>query len=272
MTGLQDFLQSRARDGCLPWQEQKAAAEHFDVTYRQVEEAALEQGINPARYQRNSSTISCSEQLCLLRSRVAIIGCGGLGGFIVDELARLGVGEITVVDPDQFEESNLNRQVLASFSTLGKSKVEAAARRVREVNPAVQVNPIKGRFSAANGAEILHGANVVVDALDNIPVRLELAQTCGELSIPLVHGAICGWYGQVTTQFPGEDTLEKLYGSCKLDRGMERILGNPSFTPAVVASLEVAEACKILLGHGTLLRRRVLFVNLLEMEMESFSF
>ncbi len=95
-------------------------------------------------------------------------------------------------------------------------------------------------------------------------MRLELAECCAALGIALVHGAIAGWYGQVTTQFPGDDTLAKSY--TRSGQGIERELGNPSFTPALVASLEAAEVCKILLGRGTLLRRRTLTIDLLEMD------
>jgi molybdopterin/thiamine biosynthesis adenylyltransferase len=115
---------------------------------------------------------------------------------------------------------------------------------------------------------MIQGADVVVDAVDNIPTRLELAKLCSELGKPLVHGAIAGWYGHVTTIFPGESTLEKIYHHWQAGAGIESDLGNPSFTPAVVASLEVAEVCKILLGEGTLLRNRMLSINLLEMEVE----
>ena len=88
------------------------------------------------------------------------------------------------------------------------------------------------------------------------------------MGIPLVHGAIAGWYGQVTTQFPGEDNLERLYSRSLEAKGIEQHLGNPSFTPAIVASLETAEVCKILLGMGTTLRGRNLFVDLLDMSFE----
>ena len=113
-------------------------------------------------------------------------------------------------------------------------------------------------YASENGIDLLQGANVVVDALDSIPTRMALCQSCAELNVPLVHGAIAGWYGQVTTQFPGDDTLAKLYGSHSASKGVEKELGNPSFTPAVVASLEVAEVCKILLHKGKSLQKREL--------------
>ncbi len=268
---LAGYLQRHAEGGFLPWEVQSGAAARFGLSAAQVEEVALALGLLPARYRRNQKTISTAAQLALLRSRVTVIGCGGLGGFVIEELARLGVGEIRAVDYDVFEEHNLNRQLLATIDSLGRSKAQEAVARARLTNPAVSVVPVMAKFTAANSQDILEGASVAVDALDNIPVRLELEQACSALGIPLVHGAICGWFGQIATVFPGDNTLQKIYGACPSEKGMETELGNPSFTPAVVASLQAAEACKVILGQGNLLRHRMLFINLLAMEMEEVS-
>jgi molybdopterin/thiamine biosynthesis adenylyltransferase len=267
METLPIFIRDHADGELLSWMHQVKAAKRFGLTMAHVEEAALERGILPARYQRNRNIISVSDQLKLFRSSVAVIGCGGLGGYIVEELARLGVGKIVVIDFDVFEEHNLNRQLFSSPANLGMAKVEAAAKRIGEVNPAVTLVPIQSAFSPESGAELLGGCQVVVDALDSIQVRLELADVCTSMNIPLVHGAIAGWFGHVTTQFPGDDTVQAIYRSWKAGKGVEQTLGNPSFTPAVIASLEVAEVCKLLLGHGTPLRGRQLMIDLFSMEM-----
>jgi len=123
-----------------------------------------------------------------------------------------------------------------------------------------------------NGFDLLQEVDVVVDALDSIPVRMELAEISAELDAPMVHGAIGGWYGHVATQFPGENTLRKIYSRSVQSKGIEIGLGNPSFTPAVVASLEVSEVCKILIGHGTTLSNRKLHINLLDMEVEEIRY
>jgi len=258
------YLNSQARDGIVSLAALAAAVERFGLSWAEAELLALENGLLPARYQRNRKMLSTAEQLRLARSRVAVIGCGGLGGYVLEELARLGVGRLVAVDPDVFEEHNLNRQLLATPALLGAAKVEAAVARLREVNPAVTVQPQQKAFSVANGAALLAGCALAVDALDSIPVRLELGAVCAGLEIPLVHGAIAGWYGQVTTQFPGDTTLADSYA--RSGTGIEKELGNPSFTPALVASLEAAEVCKVLLGRGTPLRRRTLVIDLLEME------
>ena len=270
MGDLRERLLSRAQGDLLPWADQQAAAEAYGVTTGQVEEAALEAGLLPARYQRNRMTLSTADQLKLFRSTVAVIGCGGLGGYVVEELARLGVGRLKAIDPDVFEEHNLNRQLMSTIATLGRPKVEAACARVAEINPAVQLLPSRERFCKENGKSLLSGADVAVDALDNITTRLELAGVCTDLGIPLVHGSIGGWYGQVVSQFPGENTLQTIYGRCADGVGVEKHLGNPSYTPAVVASLQVAEVCKILLDRGTPVARAMLVINLLDMEFSKF--
>jgi len=264
---LDSFLQEHAAGDLISWQHQLAAAERFALSLAEVEAAILAADLLPARYQRNRGMLSTQQQGQLFRSRVAVIGCGGLGGYVLEELARLGIGQIVAVDADVFEEHNLNRQLLSTPGTLGQAKVEAAVQRLAEINPAVVVKPVKDQFTRANGRDLLGGADCVVDAVDSVAARLDLEAVCSALRIPLVHGAIAGWYGHVATVYPGEDTLQKLYRHWTGGKGIEQQLGNPSFTPAVVASLETAEVCKVLLGLGVPLRNRQLTLNLLDMEV-----
>jgi molybdopterin/thiamine biosynthesis adenylyltransferase len=211
---------------------------------------------------------SLPQQLALFRSRVAVVGCGGLGGYIIEELARLGIGGIVAVDPDVFQEHNLNRQLYSAPDQLGRKKADVAARRVMEINPAVTCRPVVEAFDERNAAELLRGVDVAVDALDSIPARLLLAEMCDRRGIPMVHGAIAGWYGRLATQFPGDGTLQRLYPRNRELPGIEADQGNPSFTPAVVASLQVAEVVKILLHIGEPIRNRCLFLDLYHLEFD----
>jgi molybdopterin-synthase adenylyltransferase len=272
MTEVLAFLKDWTRDGLLPWSAHCAAVKHFDLSHAAIEGLALENGLFPARYQRNRNMISLEDQALLFASRIAVIGCGGLGGYIIEELARLGVGRIVAIDPDVFEEHNLNRQILATPANLGVAKVVAARERVAQINPAVTVDAVQDAFCCANGRGLLEGVNVAVDALDSISYRLELAEVSTAVGIPMVHGAIGGWYGHVATQFPGEETVQGIYRHWVAGKGIEQQLGNPAFTPAVVASLQVAEVCKILLGRGELLRNRKLAIDLLEMEVHEIPY
>jgi molybdopterin/thiamine biosynthesis adenylyltransferase len=268
MIELKADLAARALDGLVSFSDQLEAAASFGVSFARVEAEILRLGLCPARYQRNRSSICCEEQLLLLQSVVTVIGCGGLGGYVIEELARLGVGRIVAIDPDHFEEHNLNRQILATIANLGTAKVLAAADRVAEINPAVSLVPLQMAFSAENGRELLHSSTVVVDALDNLETRRALVEVCKDLGVSLVHGAIAGWYGQVITQRPGQDISGYFSGAGQQVKGVETELGNPSFTPATVASLQVAETCKLILGRGQTASGRMLLFNLLDMEFD----
>lgn len=212
------------------------------------------------RYTRNVPALTQTENESLRRYRVCVVGCGGLGGYIVEILGRLGIGNITVVDGDVFEESNLNRQILSDINSIGKSKALSAVERMKKVNPAINITPITKRLSLENSKEILYGHNIVMDALDNIESRLILQDTCSELLIPMVHGAISGWFGQVTTIFPGDKTLSKIYNSKENELPS---LGAPSFTPALVASIQCSEAVKVLINRGKVIKDAVLFIDLI---------
>jgi len=267
MDEIDAYLLSRAENGIISFAVQQGAATCFNMGLSEVEDRILSLGQLPMRYARNSAAISPEKQKILFRSTVAVAGCGGIGGYVVEELARLGVGTLIIIDPDVFEEHNLNRQVHATFANLGAPKVAAAASRIEEINPAVTTITHQDALSEKNGPDLLSGAKLVIDALDNISHRIVLADLCEQIRLPLVHGSVAGWYGQVLTQYPGERTLQRILGQYKRARGVEQELGTPAFLPALVASLEVAEAVKVLLGEGATLRNSFLSVNLLDMEM-----
>lgn len=265
---LQKFLDLHAENELVSWSVQLEMMALFSLNCSEADALIMRHGCLPARYQRNRSMLSVSHQQQLHGAQVAVVGCGGLGGYVIEELARLGVGRLRVIDPDVFEEHNLNRQLLATIGNLGRSKVAAAAQRVQEINPAVQVESRQVAIELSNGRETLAGVDVVVDAIDNIGGRLELAEICSQLKVPLVHGAIAGWFGQVVSVQPGQGTLQKLYANWTAGKGIEAGLGNPSFTPAVAASLQVAETCKLLLGLGRPMQDQVLSIDLLQMRFE----
>jgi len=215
------------------------------------------------RYIRNVNALSPRENESLKGFKVFVAGCGGIGGFVIEELGRLGIGHITAVDGDVFDETNLNRQLLSTLGLIGKSKSAAAKRRMEAVNPDVVVTPMHTMITDENCRDLIYGHDVVIDALDNVACRFLLEASCKAEEIPMIHGATAGWYGQVSVIFPGDNTLRKLYPADAV-KGAEVDLGNPSFTPAVVASIEVAEAVKVLLRRGNLLRNKLLTFDLLD--------
>jgi len=201
-------------------------------------------------------------QARLLRSTVAVVGLGGLGGGVVEGLARMGVGRLIVIDGDAFEDHNLNRQMLSAETDLGMHKVEAARRRVAQINSAVEVTGHATVLTRENALELLQGAEVIVDGLDRLPTRLMLQDAAQALGVPMVHGSIAGFIGQVMTIFPGDPGLKALYSSGQVpNQGAEAQLGCPAATPMMVAAWQVQEVLKIILGRGEPLRNRLLIMD-----------
>ena len=219
------------------------------------------------RYSRNKNLMSDDEIILLSQKKVCVLGLGGLGGYIVEMLSRIGVGSLTLVDGDVFDETNLNRQLFSSMNNLGSSKALEAEKRVRGINPLTKVIPVYEFIDSSNAMKIIANHDVIVDALDSIDLRKSIARACTELNLPLVHGAIAGWYGQVATIYPNDTTLDILYPK-DIKRGIEKELGNPSFTPALVASIQVSEVIKLLLNRGDLLRNSFMMIDLYTNDIE----
>jgi molybdopterin/thiamine biosynthesis adenylyltransferase len=248
----------------------KKITRKFQTKSREIEISALQNNIIPERYQPNSGVISLSEQAKLLQSKVAIIGAGGLGGTVLELLARMGIGKLIIADKDLIVDSNLNRQILSTETNLRQNKAEVAVRRVKEINSSIEITGHSIFINSDNVEKIIEGAEVVVDALDNLPSRFVLQKACRDLKIPLVHGAIAGFNGQLTTIFPEDKGLELIYGSNKdlPEHGSEAELGAPTVTPALIASLEAQEVVKILLKRGKLFRNRLLYIDIEDGTME----
>ncbi|MEJ2058319.1 MAG: ThiF family adenylyltransferase, partial [Desulfofustis sp.] len=211
----------------LSFQSQKRIAEAAGVGQKGVQLVALQQGIIPEVYVRNQKSLSNDDQVRLLQSRVAVIGLGGLGGTVTEILARIGIGSLTLVDGDRFDDSNLNRQLLSSTAVLGNEKALVAEERVAEVNPAVETRAVVSFLDEENGDELLVGADIVVDCLDSITTRFTLEQACRRIGLPLVSAAIGGTSGQVTVIYPDDQGLSRIYGDPeRVDhRGVEKSLG-----------------------------------------------
>ena len=250
-------------------------AHEYNCRIQDVYLKALNQRIYPYRYLRNREIISIQEQIKLAKSRVAVIGAGGLGGHIILLLTRLGIGHLVVVDHDVFEESNLNRQALCNEKSLGKSKSEEAVAAVGSINPAVRVTSYQVRINASNAEDILAGSGVIVDALDNITDRFLIEKLAKKLRIPLVHGALAGFEGQLMTIFPDDPGLKQIYGKVVKDKnskGAESVLGVPVIMPSLISTLQAMEVLKIILNRGRLFRNAMVFVDMETGQLNEYKF
>ena len=199
-----------------------------------------------ARYARNIPALSEAECDILKQKRVLVVGCGGLGGHIIDQLARIGIGALRVVDGDVFEPSNLNRQMLSEVNLLGTGKAKAAAEHITRINPDVTVEAAEEYLSENNAVQLLAGCDIVMDALDNIGSRKILAAACEKANIPYIYGAISGWVAQAAVSLPGDHLINTLYPE-EIEIHDKSVL---SFTPALCASMQTALCVKWLIGRS----------------------
>ena len=216
------------------------------------------------RYARNIPALTEEECALLRQKRVLVVGCGGLGGHIIDQLCRIGVGIIRAVDGDVFEPTNLNRQLLSDVPHLGISKVKAAADHVVRVNPDVSVEAVEEFLTGTNAAALLAGCDVVMDALDNIQSRKILAAACETAKIPYIYGAISGWVAQAAVSMPGDNLIGKLF-PVEVEIRDKSVL---SFTPALCASMQTSLCVKLLTG-GPVETGVLSYFDLLNQEFET---
>jgi molybdopterin-synthase adenylyltransferase len=251
-------------------------AARYGLKFSEIYLKALQQEILPHRYLRNRDALTPVMQLKLAESRVAVIGAGGLGGNAILLLARIGIGHLVVVDGDVFDESNLNRQALCRTENIGRPKATEAAVAVVAVNPGIEVSSHQVRLDPDNGKEILSGSQVVVDALDNVSDRFVVENLAKDLGIPLVHGAVAGFEGQVMSILPGDPGLELLYGTddkrWQTKDRPEAVFGVPGVAPSLIATLQVMEVIKLLLKRGRPFRNRMLRVDLETGEFQEIVF
>ena len=220
----------------------------------------------PARYARQLPILTEAGQRRLAEKRVLIVGCGGLGGHLAEHMVRLGVGHIRAVDPDVFEESNLNRQLLSTTPLLGASKAQAAAARARAIDPNVDFEAVPEAFTAENGDRLLGGCDLVLDGLDSVRDRLLLEAACARHDLPLVHGAVAGELVEAAVSPPGSGLLKTLYEGAP-EPAMKATL---AYAPACCAAIQSAQALRLLLGEEPPLWGKVLQLDLGDMTQTIF--
>ena len=216
-----------------------------------------------ARYERNIPALREEECARLRGRRVAVIGCGGLGGHLIELLSRVGVGHLRVVDGDVFEPSNLNRQLYSSPELFGRSKAKTAAERVRRMNPEIGVEAAAVFLTRENARALIAGCDAVLDALDSIESRRVLEEACHAEKVPYIYGAVSGWVAQAAISMPGDGLIERLYPEGTVLHSKSVL----SFTPALCASVQAALCVKLLTGRPVE-TGKLFYFDLLHQEFE----
>ncbi|HIH62630.1 MAG TPA: HesA/MoeB/ThiF family protein [Methanobacteriales archaeon] len=214
---------------------------------------------------RQMNFLKKDEQLKLKNARVAVIGCGGIGGAAIEMLARMGVGSLSIVDKDAFSISNINRQVMSDFHSIGKSKVAVTRERIWKINPFIEIEAFNCEVDEDNVDTIIEGSDVVIDAMDNIMSRVIVSRECRRSKIPFIHGAVHASMGQVTVFGDGTPSYEEVFklpsrGLGLTDEVKEKVQRLESEIPPVigpapniVGCIESFEALKVLTGKGSVI-------------------
>ena len=227
------------------------------------------------RYQRHLllPEVGNEGQLKLLDAKVLCLGAGGLGSPAALYLAAAGVGTLGIIDMDIVDASNLQRQILHNLDRVGDRKVDSAKKTLTALNPDVNVVTHDVRLSAANVMDIIRDYDVIVDGADNFPVRYLLIDASVKLGIPVVHGSIFRFEGQVSVFDPKhgptyrdllpEAPPPELAPSCA-EAGVLGVL------PGIIGSIQALEAIKLVLGHGDTLVGRLLTFDATELEFREY--
>ncbi len=215
--------------------------------------------------------IGYNGQLALKKAKVCVVGTGGLGNPILSRLAAMGVGALRIVDRDVIEISNLHRQTMFNENDVGRTKVAVAKKKLQTLNPDCTVEPLEISINDSNASEIVQGCNVVIDALDGVNARYALNRACVDSNIPFVTGAAVGVSGQAFTVLPKKSACyfcmfpeldEDTMPTCSIEGVHPSIL-------SIVGGIQVAEAVKIIIGKEPSLSKRILHIDLENMDFNS---
>ncbi len=205
----------------------------------------------------------------LKKAKVFIAGAGGLGSPIAIYLAVAGVGNIRIVDHDIVELSNLNRQILHWQGDIQKRKADSAADKLIKLNPDINIEGIAETINEDNIAQLAADADIIIDAMDNLPTRYLLNKTTIEKNIPFVHGAVNGFEGRAMTVIPGKSAcLNCVYHGVTIPKEKFPVIG---VTPAIIGCIQATEVIKYITGMGNLLTDRLINYDALSMTFTEFT-
>lgn len=208
------------------------------------------------KYSRQILLFGEEGQEKLKKAKVLVAGAGGLGSPVSTYLTIAGVGKIILADFDSVDPSNLNRQFLHHEKDIGRLKIESAKEKLLSMNPDIEVETIAEMLTESNLETLVPECDIIVDALDNLETRHILNRLAIKRKIPLIHGAVTGYDGQVTTIVPGKTPCFYCIFPRISKKEVFPILGT---TPGIIGSIQANEAIKFLTGQGKLLEGRLLF-------------
>ena len=228
---------------------------------------------------RQMGVVTKSGQERLRDAKITVIGCGGIGGATTEMLTRMGIGNLRIIDKDAFDVSNINRQLMSSFYSVGKSKVDVTYETLKSINPFTNIEAVEEELNEDNVEEIIKGSDIVIDALDNLVTRITVSRHVGDLDVPFIHGAIHGTMGQVTVftkDTPGYEEMFKLPSSGKdlTEEVIKKVKDIGAEVPPVIAPvpnivgcLQAFEAFKLITRQGeSIMAPDILMFDLLNKE------
>ncbi len=207
------------------------------------------------RYSRQISYIGEEGQERLKSAHVVLAGTGGLGCPAAAYLCAAGVGRLTLIDSDQVELANLNRQILHWEKDIGRNKVISAREKLEAMNPWVIIEDIFETVTMKNAPALTEQASLIIDALDNFSARYALNHAALQNGIPCIHGAVCGLDGHITTVIPGRTACLQCIFPHPPGGSDVPVIGT---TPGIIGLLQAHEAIKLITGIGTVLENRLL--------------
>jgi molybdopterin-synthase adenylyltransferase len=204
----------------------------------------------------------------LKKSTVFVAGAGGLGSPVMFYLAAVGIGNIVICDCDRVQFSNLNRQLLHSYNSVGADKVASAEKTIRSLNPFTRITPVKERITSYSAERLIGNADIILDCLDNFETRHVLNSVSLKKRIPMVHGGVAEMRGQITFLHPPETPCLACIITERTKSSGNHIVGA---TAGVIGSLQALEAIKYLSGIGNTLKNRMIFWDGVSMSFETIA-
>lgn len=214
-------------------------------------------------------------QTALGNARVVCIGAGGLGSSALLYMAAAGIGTIRIIDDDEVEISNLQRQIIHGTKELGRRKVDSATERLQDVNPLIKIEPIFSRLNGENALDLLDGMDLVIDGTDNIPTRYLLNDACEILGIPWVHASVFRYEGQLTVfNLDGSANYRDLFPKAPPPGSIPSCseAGVLGALPGILGTMQAMEAIKIIAKVGSPLTEQLMILDTRKMNSRTLSY